>query len=116
MELEEKAIHIAKTLEDYKADHVIVLDLTEKNVFTDYFVIATSSSAVHASGLEKHVLDEAEELGLEEIKKTKKMDDGDEWKLIDLGNIVVHIMTPLARKFYELEKLWYDAKYIVGER
>ena len=116
MNISEKAISIAKILEDYKGENVVVLDLSEKNTFTDYFIIASSSSVSYSKGLEKHVIEEAEKLDLKEVKKISKSSDGDEWKLIDLGEIVVHIMTPLARKFYELEKLWYDAKYIFGEK
>lgn len=116
MNISEKAISIAKILEDYKGENVVVLDLSEKNTFTDYFIIASSSSVSHSKGLEKHVFEEAEKLDLKEVKKISKTSDGDEWKLIDLGEIVVHIMTPLARRFYELEKLWYDAKYIFGEK
>ncbi|MEL3907856.1 MAG: ribosome silencing factor [Treponemataceae bacterium] len=112
MELSEKAIQIGKTLQDYKAGDVMVLDLTEKNVFTDYFIIATSNSVAHATGLEKKVFEEAEKLNLEETRKLQKISDGDEWKLIDLGLVVIHIMTETARKFYDLEKLWFDTKVL----
>lgn len=112
MELSEKAIQLAKNLHDYKAVDVIVLDLTDKNVFTDYFIIATSNSATHAGGLEKKVFEEAEQLGLEETQKRQKVSDGDEWKLVDLGSIVIHIMSETARKFYDLEKLWFDTKVL----
>lgn len=116
MNLTKKAIELAKTLEDYKAQNVVVLDLTKKNIFTDYFIIVTSSSETHADGLEKRVYEQAKKLDLAEIKKIKKTNDGSEWKLIDFGDIIVHIMTPIARSFYELEKLWYDAEYIYGTR
>ncbi|MBQ7611957.1 MAG: ribosome silencing factor [Spirochaetaceae bacterium] len=107
--VKEKALTLAKTLELYKGANVIVLDLSQKNIWTDFFVIATSTSAAHSDGLVRHVLEQAQELELDNIKKLKKIDDGEEWKLIDLGQIVVHIMSEKARSFYELEKLWYDA-------
>lgn len=112
MELREKVIELAKTLQDYKAVDVTVLDLTKKNTFTDYFIIATATSATHAGGLEKQGSDKAISLDLSQIKKIQKISDGDEWKLIDLGDVVIHIMSEVARKFYALEKLWYDADVI----
>mgnify|MGYP000166522164 CR=1 FL=1 len=59
MDLQEKVIELAKSLQDYKAADVVVLDLTKKNTFTDYFVIATAGSATHAGGLEKQVSEKA---------------------------------------------------------
>lgn len=115
MEANEKAVNLGKKLQDYKGRDVVVLDFTEKSMFTDYFVIATSTSNAHASSLEKRICEEAKKLGLEELKKIRKMSDGDEWKLIDFGIIVVHIMSETARKFYDLEKLWYDAECLFKE-
>ena len=112
MDVQEKVLELAKSLQDCKAADVVVLDLTKKNTFTDYFVIATASSATHAGGLEKQVSEKASELELSQIKKVQKIADGDEWKLLDLGDVVIHIMSEVARKFYSLEKLWYDAEPI----
>ena len=112
MDLQEKVIELAKSLQDYKAADVVVLDLTKKNTFTDYFVIATAGSATHAGGLEKQVSEKAAVIDLPPIKKMQKIADGDEWKLLDLGDVVIHIMSEVARKFYSLEKLWYDAEPI----
>lgn len=109
MELKEKALQLGKTLKEYKGLDVVVLDLTAKNTWTDYFIITTCTSAAHSDGLERHILEEAEKLELDKRKRTRKNDDGEDWKLIDLNEIVIHIMSDVARKFYDLEKLMFDA-------
>ena len=50
-----------------------------------------------------------EEMQIEEYRTIRKSPDGDEWKLLDFGSIVVHLMSSTARKFYDLERLWYDS-------
>ncbi|PIE97360.1 MAG: ribosome silencing factor [Treponema sp.] len=107
------AIQIGKMLKDYKAEDVVVLDLKDKNIWTDYFIIATVSSATHSKGLEKHIYEETQELNLTEYRTTRKRPEGNEWRLIDLSGIVIHLMSKTARQFYDLEKLWYDSKNIL---
>lgn len=115
MDVQKIALSLAKTMVDYKGKDVVVLDLTEKNVWTDYFIIVTAGSATHAAGLEKYAEEAAEAAGLERMKTSKKIDDGDDWRLLDFNRIVIHIMSEVARNFYDLEKLWYDAKRIEVE-
>jgi len=99
---------IASALADHKGDEVVILDLSALAGWTDCFIIATATSSVHLRGLERVVLEEASGLGLSPLRKLSRADD-DEWLLVDLGDIVVHLMTERARSFYELEKLWFQA-------
>ncbi|MBQ9631099.1 MAG: ribosome silencing factor, partial [Treponema sp.] len=101
---------IAKLMEDGKGKDVVLLDVSELNSWTDYFVIATINSATHWQGLYKQAKDYAKENNLEMHLTKKKIADGDEWNLLDFGPIVIHLMSSDARSFYDLEKLWHAAK------
>lgn len=103
----EEALEIAGLLEDGKAENVRVLDVSELNSWTDYFVIATIHSSAHWQGLAKQVRDYTKENGMEIHTVHQKSSNGDDWNLIDIGPVVVHLMSESARAFYELEKLWH---------
>ena len=102
------AVQLGTLLKEAKGIDVVVLDITGRNSWADFFIIATVTSGAHSRGLQKHVYEESKELGLELHPIKRKFPDGDEWILIDLGPVIVHLMTPIARSFYDLEKLWFD--------
>lgn len=101
----EKALEIAQLMEDGKGKDVTVIDVSQLNSWTDYFVIVTVNSSVHWKGLYKIVKDYVRENDMEIHVTNKKTPDGDDWNLIDIGTVVVHLMSQDARSFYELEKL-----------
>ncbi len=109
---QEKVLEIAQLMEDGKGLDVVALDISELNSWTDYFVIVTVTSSAHWQGLYKQVKDYVKENDMEIRKTDQKHDQGNEWNLIDLGNVVVHLMSQEARDFYELEKLWHAGKVI----
>lgn len=109
---EEKAREIAKLMEDGKGKDVTLLDISGMNSWTDYFVIVTVNSSAHWQGLYKQVKEYIKENDLEIHLTNKKTPDGDDWNLIDLGAIVIHLMSEQARQFYDLEKLWHNGKII----
>ncbi|MBQ0052343.1 MAG: ribosome silencing factor [Treponema sp.] len=108
----ENALEIAQILEDGKGEDVRVLDVAELNSWTDYFVIATIHSSAHWQGLAKQVKDYVKANDMEIHVTNKKSPDGDDWNLIDIGPVVVHLMSLDARNFYELEKLWHAGKVL----
>ncbi len=108
------ALALGALLRDHKGGSVMVLDVSGSNTWADYFVIATVTSSAHSRGLQKHVYESIKDLGLEIRPARRKLPDGDEWALIDLGDVVVHLMTETARKFYDLERLWFGAKDILA--
>lgn len=113
---EQKAIEIAKLMQDGKGKDVVLLDISGLNSWTDYFVIVTVNSSTHWQGLFKQVKEYIKDNDLEIHLTNKKYPDGDDWNLIDLGAIVVHLMSEQARTFYDLEKLWHNGKTIeIGE-
>lgn len=109
---EEKAIEIAKLMQDGKGQDVVLLDISGLNSWTDYFVIVTVTSSTMQQGLYKQIKDYIKSNDLEIHLTNKKTPDGDDWCLVDLGVIVVHLMSEDARAFYDLEKLWHAGKTI----
>ena len=113
--IKEKALEIGRLLSDGKAEDVVVLDVSELNSWTDYFVIATIHSSAHWQGLAKQVKDYTKENDMQIHLTNKKSPDGDDWNLVDIGPVVVHLMSKDAREFYELEKLWHNGKVLTEE-
>lgn len=109
---EQKAIEIAQLMEDGKGKDISLIDVHELNSWTDYFVIVTINSSTHWQGLYKQIKEYIKENDLEVHVTNKKSPDGDDWNLIDLGAIVVHLMSEQAREFYDLEKLWHAGRVI----
>jgi ribosome-associated protein len=111
----ETALALGRLIREHKGGEVTVLDLRELNGWTDFFVIATVSSHVHRQGMERHIKDFAREQGLEILRRSRRPrgDAGvsvqDEWCLVDMGNVVIHLMSSQIRSFYELERLWSAA-------
>ena len=118
--LKANAAELGRLLTDHKAGDVIVMDMRQLNFWTDFFVIATVTSNTHLSGLERHIKEFSAEKGLEILRHSRKRqhlisqhkaphDSDDEWRIIDLGTIVIHLMTEKSRSFFELERLWSSA-------
>lgn len=107
---EEKAMELAQLLEDGKGTDVKVLDISELNSWTDFFVICTVTSSAMQQGLAKQVKDYVKANDMEIHVTNRKAPDGDDWNLIDIGPVVVHLMSQAAREFYDLEKLWHAGK------
>ncbi len=101
---------IQGALEDAKARDITVLDVRKISDFTDYMVIATGTSNRHAQSTADKVVDALREHGSRAVGvEGGKIGD---WVLIDFGDVVVHVMREETRDFYNLEKLWSDAKHI----
>jgi len=100
-------VHAA--LEDIKARDITEIDVRGKSSVTDYMVIASGTSKRHVMSVAQEVLDKVKEAGLQPVG-TEGQAVGD-WILVDLGDVVVHVMMPDARSFYDLERLWrFDAE------
>lgn len=91
-------------LEDVKARDVRVMDVRKMTTVADYLVIASGTSDRHVRSLAARVVERAKEAGCPPLG-IEGQDNG-EWVLVDLEDVVVHIMQPKARDFYKLEGLW----------
>lgn len=94
---------------EHKGQETLCLDLTGLSTWTDFFIIVTVSSSTHRSALQKYLCEYAREQGLDIRNSGKKTANDDEWTLVDLGPIVIHLMSAEARAFYDLERLYASA-------
>ncbi|WOE33181.1 MULTISPECIES: ribosome silencing factor [unclassified Acinetobacter] len=97
-----KVVHEA--LLDVKAKEIVELDISSISNVADAIVIASGTSTRHVKSLADNVAEEARKAGFRPIGVEGEHDA--EWILIDLGFVVVHVMLPTTRKFYDLESLW----------
>lgn len=95
---------VRDALEDVKARDIELIDVRGKSSITDFMMIATGTSKRHVVSLAQSVSDKVKAAGIEPIG-SEGQSDGD-WVLVDLGELVVHIMMPDARSYYDLERLW----------
>ena len=108
MQSEELVKLAINALEEIKAQDITTIDVRGKTSITDFMLIASGTSSRHVKSLVDNVLEKVKEQGVRPIG-TEGMDTG-EWALLDLGDIVVHVMLPTARQFYDLERLWQGAE------
>jgi ribosome-associated protein len=123
--LQTSALELGKLLRDHNGLKVVVMDMRALNFWTDFFIIATVTSNTHLSGLQRHIKEYTSEKEMEILHRSKKPDkkinlvsselSSEEWSLMDLGGIVIHLMTARIRNFFELERLWSAAPIIYGE-
>jgi ribosome-associated protein len=106
LQADKTAQELGKLLRDHNGKDVAVLDLRKLNTWADFFIIATVTSQTHVQGLLRHIGEFAREKDLEILHRPRKAKTDNEWNLVDMGNIIVHLMSERARAFYELERLW----------
>ncbi len=108
MTSDEVAKLVIAALEDVKAQDIVSINVREKTSVTDFMVIASGTSNRHVKSLVDNVLEKVKEKGVRPLG-SEGLDTG-EWALLDLGDVVVHVMLPTARQFYDLERLWQGAE------
>lgn len=91
-------------LEDLKAVEPVVLDVRALSSVMDYLVVASGTSSRHVKSLADNVLMKAKKRGVRPLGVEGER--AGEWVLVDFGDVVVHVMQPAARSFYDLERLW----------
>lgn len=104
MQAEELREFVIDKIDDLKGRDVQILDVHDKTDVVDYMIICSGSSKTHVRSIAEHVATEAKHAG----KPPIGVEGGEqsEWVLVDLGDVVIHVMQDSIRDFYQLEKLW----------
>lgn len=110
LETEDAVMMAARAASDRKAADLVILDLRDVAQFTEFFLICTANNSRQVQA----VTDAIEE-NLREAGKRPSHIEGytaAEWVLLDYGDFIAHVFSPTSRRFYDLERLWRDAKHV----
>ena len=106
MQAEQLKELVIEALDDLKAVNTVTMDVTGLTDVMDYLVIASGTSNRHVKSLADNVCMEAKKQGQRALGV--EGEDAGEWVLVDFGDVVVHVMLPATRDFYDLERLWAE--------
>jgi ribosome-associated protein len=95
---------VVSSLENFKATDILVIDVSGHNPLTECMIIASGNSTRHVKSMAENLVVEAKANGSPPLG-IEGQSEG-EWVLVDLNDVIVHVMLPQTRAFYNLEKLW----------
>ncbi|RUM76581.1 MAG: ribosome silencing factor [Candidatus Thioglobus sp.] len=104
MKLKEQLKVVTDTIEELKGEDIITLKVLEQSADIEAIVVATGRSIQHVRGIANNIKIEAKRLGMK-VVGIEGTETG-HWVLVDLAEVVVHVMTEKTREFYKLERLW----------
>lgn len=97
---------VITALEDLKGRDIISLEVTNLTSVTDFMLVVSGTSGRHVKSLVDHVVETAKHAGV--MPRGVEGREANEWVLVDLGDVIVHVMQVEPRAFYDLERLWTD--------
>ena len=105
---EERAnvLRLLRILDDKKASDIIAIDVADKTIVADWFVICSGASVLQVKAICDEVLDRYEEIGLT-LRRKEGYTEG-RWIVLDFGYVLLHIFYPEEREYYNIERLWID--------
>ena len=104
MKAEQIKDQVVDALEDVKGVDIRVIDIADISDFADYMLVASGTSDTHVKALARSASDKLRSQGV--IPLNEDGADVGEWVLVDFGDVVLHVMRPEVREYYDLEKLW----------
>ena len=108
------ALLVAEIQSEKKAENIVVIDVRGLCNFTDYFVISSAESTIQFKALSKHIQDTLRK------RKIKPFLVDDEitgnWMILDYNDVIIHIFSPEARAYYDIERLWGDGEIVEWEK
>jgi ribosome-associated protein len=108
--IDEKVRKIVDLILSKKARDVVVIDLQNFEHIADFFIICTANSSTHRKAIIDEIEEKADKIGISIL--FSDFNPQSPWNIVDTGDIVLHIFEDEARKFYDIEGLWIDAKQI----
>ena len=106
MKARELRDHVVAALEDLKGVNIVTLDVAALTPMTDYMVLVTGTSNRHVKALVDTANESSKAIGIQPLGIEGR--ESYDWVLVDLADVIVHVMNEEARNFYELERLWSD--------
>lgn len=97
---------IEHILEEMKAQDIIKMDVSKKTSIADYMIICSGRASRHVAAIAEELYSQLKKSGLDYLRISGT--EHGEWALIDCGDIIVHIMQPEIRAYYNLEEIWSD--------
>jgi len=101
---------VIQIVEEKKGHNPVLLNLQGISMVTDYFLIVTGNTHIQVKAITENLMEKLPELGIPTIRVEGLQEAN--WVLMDCGDLVIHVMTPQQRDFYNLERLWGDAKVV----
>lgn len=112
---DEEALALARRIvelaEDKKASDIVLLEIGGLTTLADYFVICSGQSERQLGAIVDGIASALRDEGIKPVGREGKANA--HWLLIDFGSVIVHVMAPPERDFYQLEKLWADAPLLL---
>lgn len=104
--LQDKELHdfLFNAVDDMKAERIETIDVRDKSSITDFMIVCSGTSKRHVSSIAANVSDKAKEEGLMPYGVDGEAEG--EWVVVDMGNVMVHVLQEEHRELYQLEKLW----------
>ncbi|AKC60476.1 ribosome silencing factor [Blochmannia endosymbiont of Camponotus (Colobopsis) obliquus] len=96
---------IINIINNLKGENIVFLNVSHKSNITDYMIICTGKSDRHVISITEYITQKSQAIGLKKNYCISGKNTA-EWVIIDMGDIILHIMQKRSRKLYELEKLW----------
>lgn len=106
MQIDELKALVVEALDSLKGQDIVTLDVSRLTSVTDLMVVVSGTSTRHVTAMANRVVENAKERGLQPLGV--EGEPGSDWVLVDLGELVAHVMLVETRRLYDLERLWSD--------